>query len=164
MNQQKKIILGIIVLVSFLYLAYSFSQTIMPEESTCQVDQGFCPHETQLNLITGALPLMLSVALLVGAGIYYLMSSKVELTKQSLKKNTDVLLKFLNADEKKVVNQLIENQGKVIQAEITRLPGMSKVKSHRIVQRLIDRHVIETERLGKTNIIRFTKEIQDGLF
>jgi len=164
MDQQKKVILGIIALVSFLYLAYSFSQTIMPEESTCLVDQGYCPHEQQLNLITDSLPLMLSLALLVGAGIYYLMSSKVEHTKASLKKNTDVLLKFLNAEEKKVVNQLIESHGKVVQAELTRLPGMGKVKSHRVVQRLIDRGVIETERLGKTNIVRFTKEIQDGLF
>jgi len=40
---------------------------------------------------------------------------------------------------------------------------MGKVKSHRVVQRLIGRGVIERDKLGKTNIVRFTKEIKEGL-
>ncbi len=91
------------------------------------------------------------------------MSTKVETKQESLAKNTEIILRFLNTDEKKLVNALIENSGKVLQAEITRLPEMSKVKSHRVVQKLIERGVIKKETVGKTNIIRFTKEIKEGL-
>jgi uncharacterized membrane protein len=99
----------------------------------------------------------------VGAGGYYLMASRIESKNVSLKKNTEILLKFLNEDEKKLVNALIESKGKVLQAEITRLPGMTKLKSHRVVQKLLDKGVIEKEQVGKTNIIKFSKEIREGL-
>ena len=63
-----------------------------------------------------------------------------------------------------MVNLLVESNGKVLQAEVTRLPGMSKVKSHRVVQKLIDRGVIEKESIGKTNVLKFSKEIKEGLY
>ncbi len=150
-----------------MYFIFTISTTLtIPAQidgtMVCGLEQP-CPHEQQLNTLYTVIPLLVSLAVAVGAGIYYLMIGKVERKEKSLKKNTDILLRFLNPDEKKLVNALIENNGKVLQAEITRLPGMSKLKSHRVIQRLIDRGVIEKETLGKTNVVRFTKEIKEGL-
>ncbi|MBI4044727.1 MAG: hypothetical protein HY392_03385 [Candidatus Diapherotrites archaeon] len=170
MNPNVRIFAGIVLVAGFLSLVL-FAAPFLGfklDEERCEVDTLgnliSCPHEKQVQEIQAVLPLIVSFAIVVGAGTYYLMSSKVESKDKSLKKNTGTLLKMLNADESKVVNVLLENHGHALQAEITRLPGMSKVKSHRVVQKLIDRGVLIKEDFGKTNKIKFTPEIQEGLF
>lgn len=161
----KKLIAGIAVVVGFLLAAYALSlflKETTPEPELCAFE-GTCPHEQELNFLYALIPMLVGISLLVGAGTYFLMSQKLESKEKSLKKNTDILLKFLNPDEKRVVNKLIEGNGKVLQAEISRIPELGKVKSHRIIQRLVDRRVIEVEGYGKTNIVKFTKEIKEGL-
>jgi len=163
-KKDRTVILGILVIISFLVLSFNvfpfLGLTGHTEE--CSLTQG-CPHEEELDFLQSALPIMLSLALLVGAGTYYLMSEKIDSKQESLKKSADIVLAFLNPDEKKLVNLLLENHGKILQAEVTRLPGMTKVKSHRVVQRLIDRGVIQKDTLGKTNVLRFTNEIREGM-
>jgi len=166
MDKNKKLVIGIVALVAFLYVVSNVSTLLINT-----VDSDICPaagtencaHKQELDFLISVLPLIASIAVVIGALIYYLMSERMESKEKSLKNNTEILLRFLNEDEKKLVNALIESDGKVLQAEITRLPGMTKVKSHRIVQRLLDRGVIEKDQVGKTNIIRFTKEIKEGL-
>ncbi|MCR4335142.1 MAG: hypothetical protein NUV57_01245 [archaeon] len=163
-SNNKNVIIGIVIIVSFLVLAFNIFPFLGLTGHTeeCSLIAG-CPHEQELDFLQTALPLMLSFALLIGAGTYYLMAQQVESKEKSLKKNTDVILKLLNSDEKKLVNLLLENKGKILQAEVTRLPGMTKVKSHRVVQKLIDRGVLEKESVGKTNVLKFTEEIKQGL-
>ena len=166
MDNNKRLIVGFVAVVAFLYVVFSLNALFLEvsDTSVCSAaGTDACPHKEQVDFLVGAIPILASSALIAGAGTYYLMAGKVESKEKSLKSNAEVLLKFLNEDERKLVNAIIESEGKVLQAEITRLPGMTKVKSHRIVQRLIDRGVIETDKLGKTNIVRFTKEIKDGI-
>ena len=161
----KRVVLGIVVIVAFLVFAFSifpFILDLSDHSVECSELEG-CPHEQQLNFLEQMIPLLISLALIVGAGTYYLMSQQIESKQVSLKKQSHILLKFLNEDEKKLVNLLMENNGKALQAEVSRLPGMSKLKSHRVVQKLMDKGVIETERIGKTNVIRFSKEVEEGL-
>ncbi|PIU21341.1 MAG: hypothetical protein COT15_02890 [Candidatus Diapherotrites archaeon CG08_land_8_20_14_0_20_34_12] len=168
MNYNKKILIGIIAIIAFLYAIFGFGSFLLEHSlsASCPLEKtasGKCVHEEQLDFLIGIMPLVVSIALGIGAAVYYLMSSKLEKKDKTLKSNTDVLLKFLSPDEKKVINKLIENKGRALQAEVTRLPDMGKVKSHRAVMKLIDKGVIEKESMGKTNIIKFKKEIQDGL-
>ena len=164
MEKNKKIIIALVVLISFLYIVFSVGDLVSHVNAdTCSVDVGTCPHEEELNFLVSAIPIIVSIAIIVGAFIYYLMAEKVEVKQKGLVNNTGVLLKFLSNDEKKLVSLLMESNGKVLQAEVTRLPGMSKLKSHRVVQKLLDKEVIEKEKIGKTNIIKFTKEIKEGL-
>lgn len=166
MDSTKKQIIGIIALVAFLYAVFTVN-TLLANVSNPQfcpsAGTEACPHKQELDFLIAAIPLIASIAVIVGAATYYLMAGRIEGKEKTLKKNSEVLLRFLSADEKKLVNALIESHGKVLQAEISRLPGMSKLKSHRVIQRLIDRGVIEKDRIGKTNIVRFTKEIREGL-
>ncbi len=166
MDKNKKLIVGIIILVAFLYIVFNISTLLanVADVNMCPAAMtNNCVHKQELDFLVSVLPLIISIAVVVGAGIYYLMGEQMESKEHSLKKNTEILLKFLSQDEQKLVNALIENEGRVLQAEITRLPGMTKVKSHRVVQRLLDRGVIEKDSVGKTNIIRFSKEIKEGL-
>jgi len=161
---KKRPFLAILILVAFLvFIAVFIKMNQLPSGEPHTLASGECVYEQKLNFIETILPLLASLGIMVGALTYYFVYQKVEKTEESLKANTEVLLQFLNKEERAIVNKLIEEDGKVLQSELTRLPGMGKVKAHRIVQRLIDRHVIETEDHGKTNLIRFTKEIKEGL-
>jgi len=172
MNKNTRTLIGIMAIILLAAAAFNLAHYFQKQATmdSCGTSKQNCEHEQELNFLNAILPFLLAAAFAFGAGIFYFMSGKVETmsdkvetAKQSLKRNTDVLLKLLNPEERKVVNLLVENNGKILQAEATRLPGMTKVKSHRIIRRLLDRGVIETEKLGKTKIIRFTKEIKEGL-
>lgn len=168
MNSNVKALAGIVLIVAFLSLVFFATPLIgLTGPETCEVDAlgnvVSCPHEQQVQDIQAVLPFVISLALVTGAGTYYLMSSKLETKEKSLKKNTEILLKMLNSDERKVIQVLIDNHGHALQAEVTRLPGMSKVKSHRVIQKLIDRGVLQKEDFGKTNKIKFAPEIKEGL-
>jgi uncharacterized membrane protein len=166
MDRNKKIVVGVIALVAFLFVAFSIGGLFVAasDASICvAAGTDLCPHKQQIDFLAGTLPVIASIAVIAGALVYYLMAGRVESSEKNLKKNSEVLLRFLSPEEKKLVGALIDNKGKVLQAEITRLPGMSKLKSHRVVQKLLDKGVIEKDSVGKTNVVRFTKEIKEGL-
>jgi len=71
-----------------------------------------------------------------------------------------VLLKFLNYNENKVVKKIIENNGSILQSEISRMPGMGKVKTHRILKDMKIKNIISIEKYGKTNRINLSEDIK----
>ena len=56
---------------------------------------------------------------------------------------------------------LIENNGKVLQAEINRIEGMTKLKTHRTVKDMERKGIIKRESFGKTNRIILSDDIKD---
>jgi uncharacterized membrane protein len=132
------------------------------EPATCTID-GVCQHEQQLELFYHLIPVFILAGVGIGALVFFFMTTKLDNKKEELSKTTNALIQFLSADEKKVVEKIIEENGKVLQSEITRMEGLGKVKSHRILQRLSDRGVIEIEGHGKTNIVKLTKTIKEAI-
>jgi uncharacterized membrane protein len=132
------------------------------EPQTCTIN-GVCQHEQQLNLLYDLVPVFVLIGIIIGASVFFFMSTKLDNKKEELEKTTKALIQFLNKDERRVVEKIISEQGKVLQSEITRMEGLGKVKSHRILQRLSDRGVIEIEAHGKTNIVKLTKAIKDAI-
>jgi DNA-binding MarR family transcriptional regulator len=74
-----------------------------------------------------------------------------------------IILKFLNPSERKVVERLIERKGNVLQSEISRMEGMTKLKAHRAVKDLERKGIIKTESYGKTNRIILSKDVKQLL-
>ena len=109
------------------------------------------------------IPFVGFIGLLVGTLVYYIMSDKVIQQEKSLKKNTKIILNFLNGQEKKVIETLLENDGKVQQYELSHLPNLNKLKTHRILANLEQKGVIRKERLGKINKIVLNKELYEVL-
>ena len=70
---------------------------------------------------------------------------------------------FLNSDEKKVIEMLLENNGKVPQYELSHLPNLNKLKTHRILLNLELKGIIHKERIGKINKIILNKELFEVL-
>jgi hypothetical protein len=96
-------------------------------------------------------PLFAFGGVLVGLIVFYILSSDAETYRRKDKTLHDGLLRYLPQDERLVMQEILRNEGRANQYEITRLPGMNKVKSHRAVEKLVQRGVIKKETLGKIN-------------
>ena len=81
----------------------------------------------------------------------------------SKKSTKSVFLKFLNYGENQVIKKLIENNGTVLQSEISRMPNMGKVRAHRIITELKKKEIINLEKYGKTNRIYLTDDVKSIL-
>lgn len=181
MKDNRKLILGIGIIISFALLIISISlyYNFQHEERTgSRIDLNNIDNITleELKLIQEArwseapifhsfylIPFIGFFGLLVGTIVYYMMSDKVIQQEKSLQKNTKIILKFLSPQERKVIDILLENQGKIQQYEISHLPNLNKVKTHRILNNLEQKGILHKEKLGKINKIVLNKELFDVL-
>ncbi len=109
------------------------------------------------------IPIFSFFGIAVGALVYYILSGEVERKEKIIRHNTDVILKFLQPDEKKVIEKLVDNHGKIQQAEITYMEGFTKVKAHRIVESLMKKGIVRKEALGKMRLVRMNDEFYEVL-
>jgi hypothetical protein len=65
----------------------------------------------------------------------------------------DVALRLLEPDERKVVEALMAADGSLLQKEISWKTGFTRVKTHRVLVRLIRRGVVTSEKYYNTNKI-----------
>lgn len=79
-------------------------------------------------------------------------------SKKIIDKN--LVLRFLNLNEKKILERLIEKNGKVLQSEISRMKGMTKLKTHRTIKNLERKGIIKRESYGKTYHIILSNDIK----
>ena len=80
--------------------------------------------------------------------------------ENSINASKSVFLKFLNYGENQVIKKLIENDGTILQSEISRMPNMGKVRAHRIISELKKKEIITLEQYGKTNRLYFTEDVK----
>ena len=88
--------------------------------------------------------------------------------KETKPQNSDkspkiLFLKFLNYGENQVIKKLIENNGTILQSEISRMSNMGKVRTHRIIIELKKKEIITLEKYGKTNRINLTEDAKNVL-
>jgi len=171
------ITLLIVVVVGSYYTNYDNSDEISPGNGP---GKGMGGYWTQNYTLLAASATVIAVIVLMS---YYFMSKKVDkhleenmkLISQIVNTNSNedrsktknvensyraVLLKFLNYNENKVVKKLIENNGTVLQSEISRMPGMGKVKAHRILKDMKIKGIVSMEKYGKTNRINLSKDVK----
>ena len=180
-RNNRKIILGVGIIISFVLLIVSISlyfnirheeredgqltsELINKMSNDEIIDYVESRQETQPVFQSFyLLPFIAFVGLLVGTLVFYIMSDKVVQQEQLLKKNTKIILKFLTGQERKVIETLLENGGKLQQYELSHLPNLNKVKTHRILLNLEQKGVIHKEKLGKINKIVLNKELFEVL-
>ncbi|MCK5629209.1 MAG: hypothetical protein KAI26_01210 [Nanoarchaeota archaeon] len=181
MKENRKIILGIGIVISFALLIFSISlyfnyQHDLRQESRLdhELISGMSSEEI-IELLDQRkaeqpqfhsyylLPFVAFIGLLIGTLVYYIMSDKIIHQEQSLKKNSKIILNFLTGQEKKVIETLMENEGKVQQYELSHLPNLNKLKTHRILVNLEQKGIIHKEKLGKINKIVLNKELYEVL-
>lgn len=149
-------IAGAILLIALVYIIPVQLQSLEPQ--VCTVN-GECQHELFANQLIKLMPLALLLGIIIGAAAYYFYSERQQ--KAPVQINPEPLYKLLDSDERKIFSKLIENNGKVLQAELSRLEGIGKVKAHRIIERMGKKGIIEKEGFGKTNYIKLAKDLQE---
>jgi len=167
----KKIVisLGIIVLFSMAIITIiSFAQfdnsyKINPNNLVDMTSEQIIYYiqEKQLNqtpIFSYLFPFFSFAGILIGLLVFYIMSLDIEKNEKKDKKIHSSLLRYLPPDERLVMQEILENNGRVNQYEISRLPGMNKVKSHRAIEKLVQRGVVKKESIGKINRIVLVEE------
>ena len=96
-----------------------------------------------------------------GLVLYKILDMTLEKQKSLLKTNIQIIMKFLSPEDRGVVSLLLSKDGMTTQSEISKLPGMSRLKAHRLVKRLGDRGIIHIEKYGKMNMIRMIDELKN---
>lgn len=158
----RRTVLGIFVLSAILFVVFAVS-SYYSAQYRGELMQFSCPLGTHAFTVYDLIPLIVTASLVFGAGMYYLMAGRVEAKEMSMRRSTDMMLRFLGDDERKVVARLLESGGKMPQAELARIGGLSKVKAHRIVKKLSARGIVKTEKHGNTNAVTLAKEVMEGL-
>ncbi len=145
-DQKKALLIITIIISGFILIVASTSiyvQSIIVNGNVCGC---FVP-------IPLLIPFFASLGLLIGSVSYYIFSIKSE------KPKFEILMRFLDEEEKKVMGEIIK--GKDTQAKITKSTGLSRVKVHRIINRLIQKGLIVKEKEGKVVRIKLNKEIEN---
>lgn len=162
-NNLKQIVLALVAIVGLAAIVFGLPSLIaLFNPQVCTIN-GVCQHEERLQLLENSIPFFVGIGVIAGAGIYWFMSKRMEEKQKSLHGTAEIVMQFLGREEKAIVKRLVEENGKVLQSEISRIEGIGKLRSHRILQRMKDRGVIEIEKFGKTNIVRLSKNIREGL-
>ena len=87
-------------------------------------------------------------------------------TQQRPSVGRELVARLLEPKEMAVIERLIEQPKGMPQSEIVKMPGMTKLKAHRIVEKLRQKGIITVQKDGKTNQIKLdnrTRSLLSGL-
>ncbi len=87
------------------------------------------------------------LSILVGAFIVVMFQFKIS------KIQLERVLKILPKEERTVVKILLDNSNSIEQNKLVVLSGFTKVQISRIVQKLVERDVVEKRNMGNTNLV-----------
>ena len=157
MDIRKRIVLGIVVVSTFIFLVtvlvfvyalYSQGQSIPSFLAP------FIDYHMHFMVLMGVF------GVCSGLVVYNLMNATLEKQKKMVKTNVDIIMKFLSPDDREIVTLLLTKDGMTTQSEIAKLPGMSRLKAHRTIKKLEDRGILYVEKYGKINMIRIVDELR----
>jgi len=157
MDVRRQIVLGLIVVSVFIFLVtvlvfvfalYSEGQPVPG------LLQPFIQYHMQFMVIMGLF------GVCSGLVVYSIMNATLEKQEKIVQTNLGIIGKFLTTEDREVVRLLVEKEGMTTQSEIARLPGMSRLKAHRIVKKLEERGIIHVEKYGKINMLRLVDELK----
>lgn len=108
---------------------------------------GFYTSSTnqQLPLIVYGISFL---SILIGAFIVVMFQFKIS------KIQLERVLKILPKEERIIVKILLDNNNSIEQNKLVVLSGFTKVQISRIVQKLVERDVVEKKNMGNTNLVR----------
>jgi len=134
-----------------------FSITYLNEKVLCDMD---CRIQNEVSIV---LILVSLFGMFIGSLTYYFISEKYEKKITKIHKNASLTLKFLNGEEKSIMNSILNHQGKITQSEIVKDTGLSRVKIFRSLKKLEEKDIIQKKPNGMTNSIELEEELKKVL-
>ncbi|MFT4312690.1 MAG: helix-turn-helix transcriptional regulator [Candidatus Woesearchaeota archaeon] len=99
------------------------------------------------------------IALMYGFTISFVLQRRVRQEQLVSKKLLEIILLFLNTDERRVITHLLEHKGHSTQASIARIEGMGGVKALRTVQKMKEKSLVRITKEGKVRHVHLKKQI-----
>jgi len=115
-----------------------------------------CPCTVPVSMILVAVALS---GVFVGSLIYYIVSKSFFEVKEEMEHGAEKILEFLDVNTRKVVKNLVENEGKMLQSDITKQTDLSRVKVSRILKDLDSKGVVKKTDSGVSNRVTLDKEM-----
>lgn len=157
MDIRKRIVLGLLVVSIFIFLVTVLVFVYALYSQGQEIPSLLAPFiEWHMHFMV----LMGVFGIFSGLVVYSIMTATLEKQRQLVKTNLGIIMKFLGDDEREIVDLLMRKEGMTTQSEIAKLPGMSRLKAHRIVKKLEDRGIVHVEKYGKINMVRIVDELK----
>jgi uncharacterized membrane protein len=191
MDKKYLLIISMIAIVIVLYLVFIMNnQYIHPTQCNCNETAPRLERERGILPILPPMPILFIVGiiffLLLPLIFFYSnmqvekkLSASTELLSKLIDKHNggkrarhepsvgrELVAKLLEPREMAVVDRLIEQPRGIQQGDIVKMPGMTKLKAHRMVERLRQKGIITVQKDGKTNLIKLdsrTRSLLSGL-
>lgn len=174
-----------VIVVGYLLLAmdaqYVMSNRIaeMRFNSTGQPNHLFVPPPVPITFLFILLFLLLTPIILLYSQLQMekTLSASSELLAKLVSKGNgkrkinepslgrELVARLLDSKEMTIIDRLIDQPKGILQTEVVKMPGMTKLKAHRTVERLRQKGVITVQKVGKTNLIKLdnrTRSILSG--
>jgi uncharacterized membrane protein len=157
------LIMAAVVLIAALFLLFDKLFTPQTFQITLETGQEVAsqtPNYFPLELVV----LCVICAFFIGAAsiyIYYnaeLQQIAKVFKKENIEEKYKQILSLLKDDERRVVLELLNSKGEMLQSALVTTLDISKVKATRILHRLLQKGLIVKERHGFTNKIILKKE------
>ena len=104
-----------------------------------------------------------SFGIFIGSLIYYLLSLNNIKEKGHLQEGFQKILLFLEKEEKRIIEEILNNSGEIYQSKLCSSLKLDKVKCSRIISKLEKKEIIHRKKEGMTNIIILDKELLELL-
>ena len=106
---------------------------------------------------------LIMVSLAIGYTLSTVIYKELRKSKEDSKKLMDLLVLFLDNEEREIISYLVKQKRAVNQADISRLPGMNRVKAYRILRKMQQRDLIDIIPHGKIRRIALKIEVLNRL-
>ncbi len=148
--------ISIIFLMIIIVLAVSiYILTYLHQNSTSKNSIIFWTIKNHLSISI----ILIILSVVIGYISSSLVYKQLTTTKKDSEKLLEMLLLFLNKEEKEIINCLVKNKGTVNQADISRLPEMNRVKAFRSLQKMQEKKLIDIIAHGKIRKISLKENI-----
>lgn len=159
MDNRQKIVLGILVVSVFIFLITVLVFVYALAAQGIEVPSFLIPFmEYHVHFMV----LMGIFGVASGLVVYKILSYTIQKEKKTVQTNLGIIMKFLGKEDRELVSLLLSKDGMTTQSEISKLPGMTRLKAHRVVKKLEDRGVVHVEKNGKINMVRLVEELKDA--
>lgn len=154
------IVIAVAMLGAFVFFLFGFVLSYQTALDTRVMSPAVSPF-VKYNVYFVVSLSALGVA--VGATVFYFMGRRVDSSHTVAKKSAEIVLRFLSPEERRVLTALLENNGELLQSELSRSHGLNKLQAHRVVSRLTAKGIVALSGYGKTNRVTLQKEIYEAL-
>ena len=134
-----------------------FAITHLNNNGLCNID---CALKNQVIVLIILLSLF---GVFIGSLTYYFIAEKYERKITKIHRDATVTMRFLQGEEKTIVEALLRREGCANQNTLLKDTGLSRVSISRTIKKLEGKDVIIKRKNGMTNTLTLKQELQEVL-